>query len=141
VVAGPPDQEMLIEVHRQIEELHRSSTCPTCGKVGPIDVQHAYWVWSAIVLTRWGSKSKLECLSCARPRRVNAIVSSLLLGWWGIPFGLIITPLQLVRNLAALNRSDAVPSAEFEELVFQRVLDRVQAQRAGMGNRTTNGAA
>jgi hypothetical protein len=42
---------------------------------------------------------------------------SLLAGWWGVPFGVVLTPVQLVRNAIALMRSSKRPSADFARLM------------------------
>jgi hypothetical protein len=44
---------------------------------------------------------------------------SLVLGWWGFPWGLIMTPVQVSRNLAGMFRSSGEngPSPELERAV------------------------
>jgi hypothetical protein len=44
---------------------------------------------------------------------------SALVGWWGVPFGLVITPVQIIRNLLGLLSSgpSLEPSAELEKRV------------------------
>ena len=52
---------------------------------------------------------------CAASRRSSAMrLFSLLFGWWGFPFGLVITPVQIGRNLVGMfraHRSDKTESA------------------------------
>ncbi len=38
----------------------------------------------------------------------SALIHNLLLGWWGIPFGLIWTPIALAANAKALRQVRAV---------------------------------
>src|SRR5262245_66249051 len=52
-------------VRQQVWALHRGP-CPKCKGRGPVDVHVSYWVWSAVLLTRWGSTPALSCRSCAR---------------------------------------------------------------------------
>jgi hypothetical protein len=87
-----------VEMNRLITEVHESN-CPRCGKHGPIDVHKAHAVWSALVLTSWSSRPALSCKSCATKRQAGAMFSSAVLGWWGFPWGLIMTPVQIVRNV------------------------------------------
>ncbi len=75
-----------------------ASVCPECGKTAPVGTHRSYWVWSALVLTRWGTTLHTCCANCARKHRHKAIMSCLALGWWGIPFGLFVTPMQIYRN-------------------------------------------
>jgi len=89
------------ELDRLVEEAHRSN-CPRCNSPGPVDVHKAHQVWSALFLTSWSSRPVLSCKSCATKRQLGALLSSALFGWWGLPWGLVMTPLQIARNLAEM---------------------------------------
>jgi len=86
------------EVERLVRETHHSN-CPRCGGHGPIDIHKAHQVWSAIFITSWSSKPELSCKSCATKRQIISSITSLLFGWWGFPWGLGMTPLQVARNI------------------------------------------
>jgi hypothetical protein len=77
-----------------------------------------YSVWSAVYVTRWKTQSFIVCKSCGTKAQVRGLLFSGLLGWWGIPWGLFITPMQIVRNIAALRRSTdpVVPSDELRRV-------------------------
>jgi hypothetical protein len=92
----PPD---LLE--RKVEEVWRGN-CPKCRGLGPIDVHKVHEVWSALVLTRWTTKAQVSCHSCAIKRQLGGVVFSLVFGWWGFPWGLILTPVQITRNLIGM---------------------------------------
>jgi hypothetical protein len=79
----------------------------------------SYWVWSAVLLTRWGSTPVVSCRSCARKSQLTNIGFSLLFGWWGFPWGLCLTPVQIVRNAVGLvhGPDDAQPSPNLGKLV------------------------
>src|SRR5579872_1834845 len=87
----PPDV-----VDRHVEEVFRGN-CPKCNGTGPIDVHKVHRVWSAVVVTRWTTASQLSCRSCATKSQIGGVLFSALLGWWGFPWGLIMTPVQLTR--------------------------------------------
>ena len=89
-------------VQKQVSEAHQGP-CPKCSGQGPIDVHTSYSVWSAVYLTRWVSTPHLCCKSCGLTFCLKDIAFSLVLGWWGFPFGLIITPIQIYRNIASIN--------------------------------------
>jgi hypothetical protein len=78
--------------------------CPRCSGMGPIDVYDSYRIWSALYLTRWQSRQVLACRACGRKAQIGDLVFSAFLGWWGFPFGLIMTPVQIYRNAAALSK-------------------------------------
>ena len=44
-------------------------------------------------------------------------------GWWGFPFGLIMTPVQVMRNLAGIfgGPNPASPSPALEKLIRRRL--------------------
>jgi hypothetical protein len=112
--------------------------CPKCGGAGPVDVYTAHQVWSALVLTRWTSTPQLSCAPCGRKAQLQGVGASLLLGWWGFPWGLLLTPIQIGRNLVALARTKpaTAPSPQLERLVRMRMAatasqSRAQAAKAG----------
>jgi hypothetical protein len=105
-------------VREQIWKTHQG-LCPKCGGAGPVDVYVSHKVWSALLLTSWSSAPEVSCRSCGRKRQWTAVGYSLLLGWWGFPWGLIVTPIQVGRNLMAMGRSAnaSTPSPELERVV------------------------
>jgi hypothetical protein len=76
--------------------------CPRCQGPGPVDVHDSHWVWSAIALTRWGSQQHVTCRRCAFKSQAGNLVFSAGLGWWGFPWGLALTPVQVARNVIAI---------------------------------------
>ena len=110
----PPDV-----VERQMEQVFRGN-CPRCGEMGPVDVHKIYDVWSAMVLTRWTTRSQLSCRSCATKSQIWAAIFSSLFGWWGFPWGLILTPIQVTRNIIAIftGRDGSEPSENLRRLVL-----------------------
>ena len=59
------------------------------------------------------------CGSCATKRALGDAAYSFVLGWWGFPWGILITPVQVVRNVVALiRRPDPVePTKALEQIV------------------------
>ena len=92
----PPDV-----IDRQVEEIFRGN-CPKCRGLGPIDVHKIHRVWSALVLTQWSSTPQVSCRSCATKSQWGGVLYSALLGWWGFPWGLILAPVQITRNIAGM---------------------------------------
>src|SRR5215470_8768738 len=95
------DQIPAAVVRERLWEMQREG-CPRCHRREPLDIHVSYWVWSAIAITRWGKTPQLSCRSCATKRQLMSLGSCLVLGWWGFPWGLLLTPLQIWRNLGAL---------------------------------------
>jgi len=109
----PPDV-----LERQVEEVFRGN-CPKCRGSGPVDVHKVHRVWSALVLTNWSSAAQVSCRSCAAKSQIGGIFFSLLLGWWGFPWGLILTPVQITRNVVGMcgGPDSSKPSGDLRKLV------------------------
>ena len=103
--------------------------CPRCGERGPVDLHTSFHVWSAVIVTHWMADARLSCERCARSARRKAAGRSLLLGWWGVPFGLVMTPVQVVRNVAGNLRSvdSGMPSRALVEFVHARLAEELVA--------------
>jgi hypothetical protein len=56
----------------------------------------------------------VSCKSCGDKSQIGGILSSALLGWWGFPWGLIMTPVQICRNIAGMMRKvdNTMPSED-----------------------------
>ncbi|TAK74788.1 MAG: hypothetical protein EPO12_19835 [Aquabacterium sp.] len=106
------------EVAVYVGKVHRGS-CPSCAGPGPVDVHTSYRVWSALVMTQWSSRPLVGCKSCGTKRKLGDAAFSLVLGWWGFPWGLVMTPVQLGRNLFALARTPdpTTPSPALEKIL------------------------
>ena len=110
--------------------------CPKCKGPGPIDVFTSYRVWSALLLTSWRSRPEISCRGCGRRRQALDAMFCAILGWWGIPYGLVITPLQLGRNIHGMfaHASEHEPSQRLYRatamiLASQAIQASVSAQK------------
>lgn len=106
-------------VSEQARAVH-SGPCPVCGeKRGPVDVHTSHKVASFVLMTSWSSTPRVSCSSCGTKAKLGALTYSLLLGWWGLPWGVIMTPVQVLKNLISLVRSETstTPSGQLEQFV------------------------
>lgn len=112
-------QQVPDEVVRSFVERIHQGACPHCQRVGAVDVYTVHSVWSALFVVKYQSEKCISCLSCGRKARLKAMVSSFFLGWWSVPVGLVVTPVQIGRNLWGLvqRRSSSVPSPQLERSV------------------------
>jgi hypothetical protein len=124
-------------LERQMQEVFRGN-CPKCNGLGPIDVHKVHQVWSALILTRWSSAQQVSCKSCATKSQLGGMFFSLALGWWGFPWGLILTPVQVVRNIAEIcsGPDPAQPSPALRNLVLVNL-----GAKMAQASRTSAGAA
>ena len=107
-----------------------AGNCPVCAGTGPVDVFTSHRVYSALYLTSWRSQPRISCRGCATKAQLGDLVFSLFLGWWGIPWGFVMTPVQIFRNLNGLRQDpDPTRSApQFESLVRMRLAREASAQ-------------
>lgn len=118
-VAAEDAQRLAAQIH--------AGKCPKCTGPGPIDVRTSYEVWSAIFMTRWSSASEVACRRCGIRKQSLSAIGSLALGWWGFPWGLIMTPVQVFRNIRALAKphDPARPSSQLVQHSRLLLADRM----------------
>jgi hypothetical protein len=92
-----------VTVSQSVQQVHQG-LCPKCGGAGPVDVHVHHRVWSAVLLTSWKSAPQISCRSCGIRSQLGDTVFSLALGWWGFPWGIVFTPVQIGRNVAGMLR-------------------------------------
>ena len=116
-------------VQQQVLNLHHGQ-CPKCHGGGPTDVHVRHQVWSAVFLTKWSSTPQVCCRRCGIKSQLTGAAFSLALGWWGIPWGLLFTPVQVVRNISGMVKppDPMKPSAQLERIVRLTMASRAVAQ-------------
>ncbi len=105
-------------IAEHVEELH-GGNCPKCGGPGPVDVHTSHVVISAVVMTTWKSRPEICCRSCGVKAKLSGAAISAVAGWWGFPWGILATPIQIGRNLSGVFSSPdpSQPSAQLEKFV------------------------
>ena len=88
-------------VDDRVREIHQGD-CPACNGVGPVDVHTSYLVWSALLFTSSNSQPVLSCRKCGVIAKIKNGLASTVFGWWCFPWGLIYTPIQVVRKYCPL---------------------------------------
>jgi hypothetical protein len=84
-------------VRHEADKIFKSA-CPVCRTPGATDVHASHTIWSALVVTSWNSQVRFSCKPCVK-RQLLASGQSLLLGWWGFPWGILGTPITIGRNV------------------------------------------
>ena len=106
-----PEATVMAEAKKIMKE-----PCPECHQVSnDVEMRSSYRAISFIVMTTWSKNPILSCSSCHRKKVLGDGLTTFFLGWWGFPFGLILTPVQLIRNISALaspKSGASEPSAE-----------------------------
>lgn len=92
--------------------------CPSCGGQGPIDAHASYRVISVILVTQYATHVNLGCTSCGRKVIAKNLAITFFAGWWGLPSGLLLTPIYLVMGAVSLFKAGArTPSARLRSIV------------------------
>lgn len=105
-------------VEQRAEEIYRG-LCPKCKGSGPVDVHTSHRVYSLLVYTSWKSSPNICCKSCGGKNQARDALFSFSLGWWGFPWGFIMTPIQVFRNIAGIlkTQDETRPSEDLKQLV------------------------
>jgi hypothetical protein len=99
----------------QQDRMRNETLCPVCGAPGSVEEYLSYRVHSVLILTSWRTRVHSCCPQCARKAQVRDLLYCACLGWWGVPFGLIITPLQIARNCIALWNLSTSPGPQYQQ--------------------------
>ena len=62
-------------------------------------MQWHYTIWSIIFITSHKDVPEICCKKCGIKKKIGGFFFSGLLGWWGFPLGILLTPVQVIRNL------------------------------------------
>jgi hypothetical protein len=117
-------------VSKHAGEIHRG-LCPKCHGNGPVDVYTSYRVYSLLVLTSWSSRPHVCCRSCGIKSQIGDAFFSLLFGWWGFPWGLIMTPTQIIRNFIGMAKAPdpLTPSDKLNRMTRLLLASQVRTQQ------------
>lgn len=123
LVANELPQDM---VDQYVNQVH-SGICPKCSGRRPVDVYQSHLVYSFLLFTSWKSQMHICCRSCATKKQAGAAFLSLIIGWWGFPWGIIMTPVQIIRNLIDLfrNHDPNRPSVELRGILLYTLAENV----------------
>jgi hypothetical protein len=116
-------------VDEAVAQAH-AGPCPQCGGDGPVDIHTSHRVWSALVMTSWSDHPEMCCRSCAVKNKLVSIGFCGVLGWWGFPWGLLATPIQIGRNVFGLfgGPRPEVPSEALRQVVVLGLGHHVQQE-------------
>ena len=89
----------LEEVDRYCDLISNLS-CPSCGSSNErLNATVCGEVMSFVLITHYTKKLKVACPSCLDSANNKALATTALLGWWGIPWGIIRSIQYITLNL------------------------------------------
>ncbi len=93
-------QVTLEEVNKYCD-LVQGLTCPGCGDAQTrLSATMTHNVVSALVVTHYSKKIKVACPACLDKALNRSLLQSSLIGWWGLPWGIIRTIQAISRNVS-----------------------------------------
>jgi hypothetical protein len=97
-----------------------------------VDVHTSHRVYSVFILTSWKSIQNVSCRACGKKSQLKDALFSLFLGWWGFPWGLVVTPVQIIRNFVGMSQGpdDLKPSQKLLNLIRINLAAQVIQNRA-----------
>ncbi|MBB6244018.1 hypothetical protein HDE79_003493 [Rhodanobacter sp. MP1X3] len=124
-------EQIPANILQQYVEQWRNGPCPRCKRQdGPIDVHSHHRVHSFVLMTQWHTQRSVCCRRCGRRGQIGSAFYAAALGWWGFPWGLLVTPIQIARNISGIcRRQPERASADFERVVrLQLARQQLQAK-------------
>ncbi|HEY4111215.1 hypothetical protein [Puia sp.] len=104
-------------------ELVRTLDCPMCGSAeSPLNATITSEVMSFIILTQRTNKVKVACPGCLDKANNRALTKTAVLGWWGVPWGIIRSVQAITRNISSkrTNRAEG-PNDTLRSYVLSRI--------------------
>lgn len=96
------NKEYSLEEIKSYAEFLRVLPCSICrSSKEKLNGTIIYTVISFVLFSSYGAEPIIACPDCLDKKNKNAIISTVLLGWWGIPWGFLKTPLYIYRNYKA----------------------------------------
>ena len=96
--------------------------CPECGQSNsPLIGTLIREVKSFIVFTHYKKTPLILCQACADKKRKNAMITTALLGWWGIPWGLFRTPYAIISSLSDNKKRGIISDSILTQFAIENV--------------------
>jgi hypothetical protein len=97
-------------------------SCPECGQSdSPLIGTLIREVKSFIVFTHYKKTPLILCQACADKKRKNAMITTALLGWWGIPWGLFRTPHAIISSLSDKKNLEIISDSILTQFAIENV--------------------
>ena len=93
------NKEYSIDQIENFSKVLQNLPCPICrSKTKKLNGTFSYTVKSFIFFTSQRMEISVACPTCLDKINSDAMISTAILGWWGIPWGIFKTPLYIYRN-------------------------------------------
>jgi hypothetical protein len=94
------NNEYSLKKIKELSQILRNLSCPLCGnKTAKLNGTIMHTAKSFLFFSFFRKESIIGCPNCLDQKNKEAITSCALLGWWGIPEGILKTPFYIYYNL------------------------------------------
>ncbi len=94
-------KEISAEEITEYVNLIEKSACPKCGlHFENLNASRIHKVRSFVIMTSSSSNLYIACDTCISKEKNKQLIWNILLGWWGIPWGFIKTPMAIVQHIS-----------------------------------------
>ena len=98
--AKAQNREYSLEEIKELSQKLRTLPCPLCGnKTAKLNGTVMHTAKSFIIFTTFRKEPIIGCPDCLDKKNQDSITSTALLGWWGIPWGILKTPFYIYNNI------------------------------------------
>lgn len=103
--------------------LTRNLSCPVCGTSSAmLNATMTSEVISLILFTQYRQQLKVACPACLDKANNSALTKTIILGWWGIPWGFIRTIQAIGHNIKSKKNNHLVASNDYlRSFVLSRI--------------------
>ncbi|MGL2963674.1 hypothetical protein ACSVH2_07630 [Flavobacterium sp. RSB2_4_14] len=96
------NKEYSLEEINELSLILRNLPCPLCGsRTTKLNGTIMHTVKSFILFSYHRKEPIIACPDCLDKKNQQSIISTALLGWWGIPDGILKTPVYIYNNIKA----------------------------------------
>jgi len=111
--AKAQNKEYSLEEINELSQKLRGLPCPECGsKTAKLNGTIMHTVKSFIFFSSFRKEPIIACPDCLDKKNQESIVSTALLGWWGIPWGILKTPFYIYNNIKEKKKNRVTESNE-----------------------------
>ena len=111
--AKAQNREYSLEEITELSQKLRSLPCPLCGsKIAKLNGTIMHTAKSFIVFSFFRKEPIIGCPDCLDKKNQESIISTSLLGWWGIPWGILKTPFYIYNNFKSKKQNRIAESNE-----------------------------
>lgn len=118
------------------EEIHQYATmlaalpCPICGGTfKKLNGTIRHTVKSFIFFTSHSTEPIIACPDCLDKENDSATLSTALLGWWGLPWGLVKTPQYIYKNQQSKKQNHATHLNDVLLFYTQENIGRIESYK------------